>query len=206
MELEYFKDYHELSQAAHNWVLENIDTYGATSLYIPAGGTPKGLYTHWEKIGPSWAQGLNFVQIDDVLTGAKKDLFKKFFEDQLPSYKDKIQSINVNNKIQADLGILGLGVNGHVAFHEPHIKEDFSFGTVALSDITKDNLGLSKDDQGITYGLGSFLKTKAVLLIVSGENKSEIFKRFLGKEKEIPVSHLHKHTRLTVMALESFRV
>ncbi len=205
MELQYFKDYHELSAAAHQWVLENIRTWQASSIYIPAGGTPKGLYQLWEQSDKAWAKDVSLVQIDDVITGEKKDLFKQFFDEHLPSFTDQIINISHDNQIQAHLGILGLGLNGHVAFHEPHMNPDFTFGEVELTESTCKTLDLEESASGISYGAGAFLGTKAVLLIVSGSGKNEVFRKFLEKDMSLPVSHLHKHEQLMVMALEEFR-
>ena len=78
MELIYFKDYHELSLAAHKWVLENISICKEPSIFVPAGGTPKGLYKIWEQSDKAWAKGVKFFQIDEVITGSKKNLFMDF--------------------------------------------------------------------------------------------------------------------------------
>lgn len=205
MELQYFKDYLELSVAANQWVIQQIASCQAKSIYVPAGGTPKGLYNLWEQSDKEWAKGIQFLQIDDVISGQKAGLFKTFFKEHLPSYQDQFVFIKEEIQIQADLGILGLGLNGHVAFHEPHMKPDFDFGKVELSPTTKKTLELEDQAVGLSYGAGAFLETKAVLLIVSGSGKEEIFKQFLEKDMSLPVSHLHKHSDLTVMALEELK-
>ena len=205
MELQYFKDYLELSTAAHQWVLDRVSCYQAKSLYIPAGGTPKGLYKIWEQVDSKWAEGLQFLQIDDVITGVKKGLFKQFFLEQLPSYQGQLTYIAEDQQLQADLGILGLGLNGHVAFHEPHMEADFIFGKSELSDTTKKTLDLEDDAVGLTYGAGAFLATQAALLLVYGQGKAEVFEKFLEKDLSLPVSHLHQHDDFVVMALEELR-
>jgi len=205
MELQYFKDYLELSTAANQWVIQKLASCQAKSIYVPAGGTPKGLYELWEQTDGDWAKNIQFLQIDDVISGEKAGLFKTFFKDQLPSYQDHFIYIEENEMNQADLGILGLGLNGHVAFHEPHMNSDFEFGKVELSPTTKQTLDLEDEALGLSYGAGAFLGTKAVLLIVSGNGKEEIFKKFLEKDMKLPVSHLHKHSDLMVMALEELK-
>ena len=205
MELEYFKDYHKLSLAAHSWVFEKLECYKAKSIYLPAGNTPKGLYQEWERSDQSWASDLHFLQIDDVIQGSKTHIFRDFFKKYLPSFSKQLVFIDPNQKRQAELGVLGLGLNGHVAFHEPHLKSDFIFGEVDLNETTKKNLNLEGQATGLTYGAGSFLKTKATLLMVSGSGKKEIYKRFLEEDPSLPVSHLHEHQDLTVMALEEFK-
>lgn len=205
MELQYFKDYHELSLAAHSWVLEKLERYEAKSIYVPAGGTPKGLYQEWEQSNHSWAKGLQFLQIDDVIRGSQTNIFRTFFKEHLPSFQEQMVFIEANHPKQADLGILGLGLNGHVAFHEPHMQPDFTFGEVQLNETTKKTLNLEGDATGLSYGTGAFLKTKAVLLMISGNGKEETYKRFLEKDMSLPVSHLHEHSELTVMALEELK-
>src|SRR5690606_19816291 len=103
--------------------------------------------------------------------------FRKFFLERLPSFAARIARPE-EFEGPADLAILGLGRNGHVAFHEPGLPLEFRFGEVALTGATCRSLGLTPPRQGITHGLGHFMKCRAVLLIVAGSGKEEAWRGF----------------------------
>ena len=100
------------------------------------------------------------------LTGPKKGVFKIFLEENLPHYRHQIRFVDDCSRA-ADLAILGLGLNGHVAFHEPGIDGSFYSGSVRLSEITCDHLGLERGTWGVSYGAGAFSRSRA-----SKESKS----------------------------------
>lgn len=186
-------------KAASAWLSEKQKSYNASSIYVPAGETPKLIYRDWESKKPDLLKSLKMIQIDDVHTGAKKDLFKKFFYDELPSFADKIEYFD-QGQTQADLGILGLGMNGHVAFHEPGLPNSFYSGCVKLQEETIRNLELEDTTWGKTYGAGAFNRCKALLLIIKGTKKKSILLETLGNNSKIPASALLHHPDLTILA------
>ena len=109
-----------------------------------------------------------------------KIALKNFFKANLKELNSQLQGIK-ESFLGFEKGFssfLGLGVNGHVAFHEPHIPHHFSFGCIELGKETLDYLKLEPETWGITYGLGTFLKSHSIFLMVKGEHKREILKRF----------------------------
>jgi len=171
------------------WLTEKVARYKARSLYLPAGGTLRRLYAHWRTSPHPALQHLELHQVDDILEGERRRMFAHFFAQELPGFAVREPRIYV----QADLGILGLGVNGHVAFHEPGLPETFTFGTVIPHDETALRLGVQPGTRAVTFGLGAFLQTKALLLIVSGESKRRAFERFLARDPALPATALYKH-------------
>lgn len=192
----------EWVQAASDWLNEKQAQYKAQSLYVPAGETPKPLYRDWELHKPGYLNKMKMIQIDDVLDGEKKNLFKQFFFDELPTYAPKIEYFE-SGESQADLGILGLGMNGHVAFHEPGLAPNFYSGCVRLQNETLRNLDLANGTWGKTYGVNAFYKCKALLIAVKGVKKKEILLRTLegGQRlaKEVPACALLSHPDLTIL-------
>ena len=67
-------------------------------------------------------------------------MFEHFLRSTLPSFVEQIKWVSQRNFKQADAAILGLGLNGHIAFHEPELPETFSWGEVKLSEQTKKSL------------------------------------------------------------------
>ncbi len=198
MKKKIVQDQKEWALNASSWVDEKVKTYGAKSIYIPAGETPKLLYKDWETRKPDVLSRLKMIQIDDVQDGPKKDLFKTFFYEELPSYADRIEYFG-NGQTQADLGILGLGMNGHVAFHEPGLPANFYSGCVLLQDETRKNLALAENTWGKTYGAGAFYRCKALLLIVRGLAKKNILEKVLQPGSQIPAATLMSHPDLTII-------
>jgi 6-phosphogluconolactonase/glucosamine-6-phosphate isomerase/deaminase len=187
--------------AAH-WLDEKQARYAAKSIYVPAGETPKPIYHDWELRKPESLNKMQMIQIDDVLDGEKQNIFKQFFQTELPSYASRIEYFD-RGQSQADLGILGLGMNGHVAFHEPGLAPNFYSGCVRLQSETLINLGLVSGTWGKTYGAQAFFNCKALLLIVKGEKKKEILLRTLAaatnNSREIPACALLSHQDLTIL-------
>ena len=134
-------------------------------LYLPAGETPRPLYANWKKQSPAYLKNCQFLQIDEILDG--NEVFAQFFNDELGSNFD-VQKFT-KGEAQADVALLGLGLNGHVGFHEPGLTKEFYSGCVPLSKETQAQLKLHKNCWGSTYGLSAFLKCKKIFLLIRGE-------------------------------------
>ena len=174
---------------------------GVEDLLVPAGGTPESFYRALIKANDLKLKSLNLWQIDEIISGPKSGIFKKFFHKHLGPLKKQLIEIE---KITAPpqgpyYSFLGLGVNGHVAFHEPHIPSNFSLGCVSLGDETLTYLELEEPTWGLTFGLETFLKSERIFLMVKGQHKSEVLRRFLENDPSVPAVHLKKHKNLTLL-------
>jgi 6-phosphogluconolactonase/glucosamine-6-phosphate isomerase/deaminase len=204
MNIIYLKDENAIATFAFEWAEKKIKEVDAKSLYLPAGNTPIPLYALFEKTRPKWLEGKKIIQVDDILDGVAKGRFNKFFADKLKSYYQNVIFPHLYQPHQADLTILGLGSNGHIAFHEPHLPDDFDYGEVKLASQTKKDLGLPDNTRGITYGAKRFLQSKAILLIVVGSNKKRILRKLI-KGLKCPASLLLSHSDLTIVCEESLK-
>ena len=118
-------------------------------------------------------------------------------------YEEKIESAG-----GIDLMILGVGANGHIGFNEPHSWLLSRTHIAELSENTKEQNKRFFDsieevpDTALTMGMGSILKAKKILLLVSGESKKEVFKQFQNGRitTEIPVTFLHLHKDVTIIS------
>ena len=107
----------------------------------------------------------------------------------------------------ADLQLLGLGPNGHIGFNEP--ADSFAAGThcVKLEESTIEankRFFNSKDEvprKAYTMGVGTIMKAKKVLMVVSGKGKAGIVKEsFFGPVKpQVPASILQMHPDFTLV-------
>lgn len=107
-----------------------------------------------------------------------------------------------------DLQLLGLGHNGHIGFNEP--AASFAAETHCV-DLTESTIEANKrffasaDDvprQAYTMGIGTIMRAKKILVVVSGEDKAEIVaKAFFGEvTPEVPASILQFHPDVTIVA------
>lgn len=195
MTLLIAEDATALSRQASKW-LEEQATAGARSVFLPAGKTPEDLYELWESTKPAWLKALRLQQIDDVLTGPSRGVFRTFFEEKLPSFK--VAPIDRADQ-PADVAILGLGLNGHIAFHEPHLPENFYGGCVELNDVTCRTLRLENGTWGLTYGAATFRQCRAILMIASGPSKREVVAKLLARSKDLPATSLLAHPAFTLL-------
>lgn len=110
-----------------------------------------------------------------------------------------------------DLQLLGLGHNGHIGFNEP--AEDFPKITHCV-DLTESTIQANKrffekesdvPRQAYTMGIGTIMRAKKILLVVSGKDKAEtVAKAFFGPvTPEVPASILQLHEDVTIVADEA---
>ena len=110
-----------------------------------------------------------------------------------------------------DLQLLGLGHNGHIGFNEP--ADDFAKTThcVYLQESTIEankRFFASIDDvprQAYTMGIGTIMKAKKIVVVVSGADKADIVeKAFFGPvTPHVPASILQMHPDVTVVGDEA---
>lgn len=108
-----------------------------------------------------------------------------------------------------DLQLLGIGRNGHIGFNEP--GSSFTIGTHVVNLTASTRAANARyfaqpedvPERAVTMGIGTILKSRKILLIVSGKNKAEAMKRLLQyrrPENNFPASALISHPDVTVIA------
>lgn len=109
-----------------------------------------------------------------------------------------------------DLQLLGLGHNGHIGFNEPcdSFPQD-----VHVVDLTESTIEANKrffasaDDvpkQAYTMGVGTILRAKMILLVVSGKDKAEALDAVVNGPitPQVPGSVLRLHPNVIIVADE----
>ena len=107
-----------------------------------------------------------------------------------------------------DLMVIGIGANGHIGFNEPDAFLIPGTHVAVLTETTKEsnkrffNSIEEVPVKALTMGMGSILKAKKILMLVSGESKRDIFKKLLKGEISTanPASFLYLHKNATVVA------
>ena len=110
-----------------------------------------------------------------------------------------------------DVQVLGIGHNGHIGFNEP---ADVFPPVTHVVDLQESTIEANKrffasaDDvpkQAYTMGIGTIMRAKRVLLMVSGEDKAETLAKALCGPitPKVPASVLQLHNDVVVVADEA---
>jgi len=116
----------------------------------------------------------------------------------------------IKKKGPVDVQVLGIGVNGHIGFNEPGTPFTSRTHIVTLDESTrKANARFfnSMDEvptKAITMGIESIMESEKIVLLVSGENKSDALARLIEGDvaEDSPASILQKHDQATIIADE----
>ena len=133
--------------------------------------------------------------------GTKEDA-----NEECARYEELIRSLGGQ-----DLQLLGLGHNGHIGFNEPDTVFEKTTHCVDLQESTIEankRFFASADDvpkQAYTMGIGTIMRAKKILVVVSGADKADIVaKAFFGDvTPEVPASILQLHNDVTIVADEA---
>ncbi|WP_338448328.1 glucosamine-6-phosphate deaminase [Niallia oryzisoli] len=114
----------------------------------------------------------------------------------------------LEDKSGIDLQLLGIGSNGHIGFNEPGTPFDSKTHVVELTPSTREANAryFSSLEQvptkAISMGIATIMKAREILLLVSGEKKSEALAQLLEGDitEKNPVSVLKKHLNVTIIA------
>lgn len=192
-------------------------------------GTYKCLIEDHKKNGTSYQKVTTF-NLDEYigLSGDNKNSYRYFMNDQLFNYIDVDKAkTNIPNGIAVDfqeecsryedlidtqgvvdLQILGIGSNGHIGFNEPGTSFGSKTHIVELADSTIQANARFFDrieevpTKAITMGISTIMKSKEILLLVSGEKKKEALFSLLNGEinERFPASVLKNHPCVTIIA------
>ena len=235
MKIYKARDYDHLSQIVANIIAAQITLKPDSVLGLATGGTPVGTYKELikkHKNGDLCFGGVKSINLDEYcgLAPESPQSYAYFMKDNLFGHINiKAENVNIpsglntdaeaecklydkvieNNPI--DLQLLGLGSNGHFGFNEPdaELKLDTNHVTLAQATIDANKRYFDREEDvpktAYTMGLGSIMHAKKILLLASGEGKSEIlYKALRGSlTTQVPASLLQLHRDLIVIGDES---
>lgn len=229
-------DYKEMSMEAGKLVVDVMKEKERPVLGLATGSTPEGLYEYLieqnQKGTISFKNTITF-NLDEYIGLPKENPSSYYFfmmdklfnhidiplenvslpngmaqdlEQECRSYEEKIEQSG-----PIDVQILGVGVNGHIAFNEPGTS--FSSKTQVV-DLTESTISANArffdnpDDvprKAISMGLETIMRAKKIILLASGEQKAEAMERLVNGEisEEFPVSILKNHPDVTVIGDEA---
>ena len=112
----------------------------------------------------------------------------------------------INNQGPIDLCVLGLGLNGHLALNEPAAELNPRAHVTRLSEQTLQHpmvRGVQKNrlQYGLTIGMADILRSKKILLLVSGAHKQAAVARLRSSfiSTKFPASFLRLHNNVTCL-------
>ena len=223
MEIVKTKNYSELSHKAAAIVISQVNDKPNSVICLPTGKTPLKMYkllVKANKRGEVDFSHVRFFNLDEYLpidSGNKKSfsyyLYKNFF-DKINVRKSNIHLLNGGAKIPEkecedyeslvrkhpiDLAILGVGVNGHIAFNEPGSSENSRTRFVELTPETQKINKINKN--ALTMGIATIKKSKKIILLASGGGKAEAILLLTRRKpnKKYPVGFLRSHKNLKVI-------
>ena len=107
-----------------------------------------------------------------------------------------------------DIQLLGIGMDGHIAYNEPGSPFD---GGCHVVDLHQESIQSSLDygfdyiedvpTQGVTQGIHTIMQAKQLIMIAKGKKKAELVERMLKGEisEDFPSSIIRKHSHVIVV-------
>lgn len=228
---ESFDDYDALSDRAATILLEATRVDPRVVLGLPTGRTPVGMYDRViqectrayhcfrevttfnldEYVGIArthpgsyftFMRGHLFDHVDidpartNIPDGTAPDL-----DAECARYESAISAVG-----GIGLTFLGLGRNGHIGFNEPGTPFQSPTRVVELTESTRiANAALFEDghvpERAITMGIGTILRSAAIVLLVAGHGKEKALERLRSGEQNeaFPASALWTHRNVRVL-------
>jgi glucosamine-6-phosphate deaminase len=212
--------------AAH--VARVLDARPRARILLPTGATPLPMYAHLRRLasqGRLASRHATALQLDDYVGLGPEDprSFRHLLSHELRGTEwarppasprgdlDPGRAVRAHASELAEpvtLAVLGIGVNGHVAFNEPGSLPGEPTRVVRLSRRTRERAapdfgGLAHVPTcAITVGLRELLAADELLLLATGAPKREALAYMLAGplSSSCPASLLRPHPRLTVLA------
>ena len=94
----------------------------------------------------------------------------------------------IDEKGGIDLQLLGIGRNGHIGFNEPDGELNAKTHITELTESTIEANSRFFDDiskvpkKALTMGMGTILKSKKILMLISGKEKHEVLSQLLSDD------------------------
>ena len=224
MKIEVCNTYEDLSLKAKDIILQEIRKNKNLLLCTATGGSPTRTYEllgHEFQGKPELFSDLRIIKLDEwggiplEQPGTCESYLQKHILQPLQIQESRYIGFNSNpeniaiecKKVQGklneegpiDLCILGLGMNGHLAFNEPaDFLEPFCH-RAELSPMSLQHKMASgmqiKPSYGLTLGMADILYSKMIIILINGDQKRKIVKKFLSKKirSSIPASYLWLH-------------
>lgn len=224
MEIELCNTYEELSQKASAVILRELERKKDLLLCTATGNSPTGTYqllVSKYRMQPDFFDSLRILKLDEwggipfqhpgtcesylqahlirplEITGSRYVGFNSDPTNPVEECQHIQDKLTREGPI--DLCILGLGMNGHLAFNEPADYLEAHCHIAKLSSTSmQHSMALEmpvKPGYGLTLGMADILQSKMILMLITGNQKKKIVHRFLSEKITtlLPASLLWLH-------------
>lgn len=222
-------DYNEMSRLAAEIAAGQITGKPDSVLALPTGATPIGMYMELIKKKLDFSR-ITVFNLGEYYPISKKNNQSNYYllndgflskinikrenvyildgETQQPDEECKGFDEKISLAGGIDLIILGIGVNGHIAFNEP--AEKLTLDT-HLCDLTARTIEehakyFGSDEtvphKSMTMGMGTIFAAKRILLLANGLNKADAVAQIFSGEitTSNPATLLNLHHDVTIIA------
>lgn len=231
MKILVFEKEEHLDAYVGEYICHFIRNHSQPVIGFATGSTPLGVYRYF--IDNYQAQKVSFRQVkafnlDEYvgLTPSHPRSFASAMKNELFSHIDILpENINAldgskenmdeecqryESLIDAnpiDIQILGIGMDGHIAYNEPGSPLD---GACHVVDLHQESIESSLDygfdhiedvpTQGVTQGIGTIMKAKQLIMMAKGEKKADLVKRMIYGEvtSDFPSSIIQRHPNVII--------
>ena len=167
----------------------------------------------YKGLSPENDQSYRYFMNTNLFDHVNIDKTRTFVPDGLEADSEKAcndYNAVIRKQGGVDLQLLGLGHNGHIGFNEPGAAFEKETHCVDLTESTIEankRFFASEDDvpkQAYTMGVGTILRAKAILLVVSGKDKAEALNAVVNGPitPQVPGSVLRLHPNVIIVADE----
>ena len=232
MKILKFATYDEMSAAAADIIAKQISIKKDSVLGLATGSTPVGMYdalTEMNKAGKLDFAAVKTVNLDEYYPITpdndqsyryfmNKNLFDEVNIDKAKTHVPNGAAADADAACReydaayaltggADVQVLGIGQNGHIAFNEP--EEALTVGT-HVTGLTEDTIKANSrffakiedvPTRALTMGMGSIMMAKKIILLANGKNKHAAISAMLDDKvtTAIPATLLKLHPDVVVI-------
>ncbi len=232
MKVHVLEDYQQLSKKAAYLVASQVILKNKAVLGLATGSTPEGMY---RRLAQMYREGaVDFSQVvtfnlDEYLGLSPEHpqsyhhyMHHHFFhhvnvppenihiprgeEENLAGYCRRYDH-GIAAAGGIDLQVLGIGVNGHIGFNEPHeyLRTQTHVVELAEETIEANSRFFSAPEEvprrAVTMGMGSIMQARRILLLASGKSKARAVKETVSGKltTAVPASFLQLHRELVIL-------
>lgn len=223
-----------IAEAAAKGYANYINNKPNAVLGLATGSTPEDLYAELIKLNKngdvsfkdvttfnldeyaglpsSHPQSYRYFMQDKLFNHIDIDPAKTFIPDSFKTNEEDLLAYDkaISEAGGIDLQLLGIGVNGHIAFNEPGTSFNSLTHLVKLSEETRqvnsrffNNIN-EVPTHAVCMGIRTIMNTQNIVLIATGANKAEAVRNTVYGEitTECPASVLQLHPNVTIFVDE----